>query len=205
MKQQMDLATFNFINDAVALPGAANRPLLYQDPRFAMFTQFNGFISTLQATILPKMWGDYVKRGSPMMRYNTFMVMGTMIAIGFASQYLKDIIKHGPNYKTNLSTPDQLRRAVNSSGLLGTSERALGVVFPMYQNNKDQNPLEWTFSTVTGEAPALSPLGRMGDAVGSLYRGDKEKAAYNALRSAPVLSSMTALSKFIANKTAGEE
>ena len=35
-------ATFNFINNAVALPQSANRPLIYQDPRFALFTQFQG-------------------------------------------------------------------------------------------------------------------------------------------------------------------
>ena len=47
---------FNWINDAVVLPQAANRPLIYQDPRFALFTQFQGFISAFTANQLPKMW-----------------------------------------------------------------------------------------------------------------------------------------------------
>jgi len=204
LKKAMDLGTFNFINDAVALPGAANRPLIYSDPRFAMFTQFNGFISTLQATILPKMWGDYVLRGSPMMKYNTFIMMGTMIAIGFASQYLKDIIKNG-TAKTDLSSAEKLRRAVNSSGLLGVSERALGIIYPMYKQPKYKNVLEKTFSTVAGEAPALSPIGRMADASSALYEGDMEKASYNALRAAPGLGPATGLTKFISRKVFGDD
>ena len=57
--------TFNFINDAVALPQSGNRPLLYQDPRFALFTQFQGFIATFTANHIPKLWGEYVSRGTP--------------------------------------------------------------------------------------------------------------------------------------------
>ena len=52
---------FNFVNDAVALPQSANRPLIYQDPRFALFTQFQGFIATFTANHIPKLWGEYVK------------------------------------------------------------------------------------------------------------------------------------------------
>ena len=86
---------FNFINDAVALPQSGNRPLIYQDPRFALFTQFQGFIATFTANHIPKLWGEYVKRGSPAMKYNAFAVMTTMVMLGFASQYLKDLLKHG--------------------------------------------------------------------------------------------------------------
>ena len=87
-------ATFNFINNAVALPAAANRPLIYQDPRFALFTQFQGFIATFTANHIPKLWGEYVKRGTPAMKYNAFATMTTMIMLGFASQYLKDLLKY---------------------------------------------------------------------------------------------------------------
>ena len=55
-------STSSFINDAVALPGSANRPLIYQDPRFALFTQFQGFMATFTANHIPKLWGEYVKR-----------------------------------------------------------------------------------------------------------------------------------------------
>ena len=87
---------FNWINDAIVLPQSGSRPLIYQDPRFALFTQFQGFIATFTANQLPKLWGEYVKRGSPAMKYNAFATMATMILLGFVSQYLKDMIKYEP-------------------------------------------------------------------------------------------------------------
>ena len=90
-------ATFNFINEAVALPQSANRPLIYQDPRFALFTQFQGFIATFTANHIPKLWGEYVKRGTPAMKYNAFATMMMMIGLGFASQYLPCLLYTSPS------------------------------------------------------------------------------------------------------------
>ena len=84
-------AGFNFVNEAIALPNAANRPLLYQDPRFSLFTQFQGFIATFTANHIPKLWGEYVKRGTPAMKYNAFATMSTMIMMGFVSMHIKDL------------------------------------------------------------------------------------------------------------------
>ena len=94
-KDTMREATYNWVNEAIALPGAANRPLIYQDPRFALFTQFQGFIATFTANHIPKLWGEYVKRGTPAMKYNAFATMAvTMIMMGFLSQHMKDYIKY---------------------------------------------------------------------------------------------------------------
>ena len=149
---------FNFVNDAVALPQSANRPLIYQDPRFALFTQFQGFIATFTANHIPKLWGEYVKRGTPAMKYNAFALMTTMIMLGFASQYLKDLIKYG-KASPYLTDAEKVRRAIGASGLLGTGERVLDQFFPLYEK-RSSNPGEWLFNTTTGESPALGSLTR---------------------------------------------
>ena len=77
----MNHAKFNFVNEAIALPGTANRPLFYQNPHLAMFTQFQGFIATFTANHIPRLWGDYVRRGTPAMKYNAFAIMSTMILL----------------------------------------------------------------------------------------------------------------------------
>jgi len=197
MKDQMMLATYNFVNDAVALPGAANRPLLYQDPRLALLTQFNGYIATFQATILPKMWGDYIKRGSPMMKFNTFALMATMVILGGASQYLKDWLKYGEGENPYLDKSQLVRRAVNSSGILGTSERGLNLLFPLYGRSENQGLPSMLFDTVTGEAPALSPVLRMKQAASDVYNEEYDKAKYNAFRAAPFVGPATNLAKWI--------
>ena len=190
-------AQFNFVNEAVALPQSGNRPLIYQDPRFALFTQFQGFIATFTANHIPRLWGEYVKRGSPAMRYNTFALMATMIALGFASQYLKDLIKYGGE-NPYLDDAELLQRGVRASGLLGTSERVLDQFFPLYET-RSKDAGEWLFNTGTGESPSLSNAKRLVGAGGAAIQGDGERALYQGLKSAPILGPFTELNKGIAD------
>jgi len=180
----------DFVNDAVALPQSSNRPLYYQDPRLAFFTQFQGFIATFTAIPFPKLWVVYVKRGTPAMKYNAFAIMTTMIMLGFASQYLKDLLKHGeplafgPEDHPFLNTSEYLQRGVRASGLLGTGERVLDQFFPLYEQRSD-GPGEWVFNTTTGEAPALSFARRAIGGVGKLIEGDVGRAAKEGVRLTP--------------------
>ena len=185
-------ATFNFINDAVALPQAQNRPLIYQDPRFALFTQFQGFIATFTANHIPKLWGEYVKRGTPAMKYNAFAVMTTMVMMGFASQYLKDLIKYGdlgrpfgPDDHPFLDTSQYLQRGVRASGLLGSGERVLDQFFPLY-DQRSKGIGDWAFNGVVGESPALGFIKSGGEGVGGLLTGDVGKAAKEVVRHSPL-------------------
>lgn len=194
MEQNIREGTYNFINDAVALPQSANRPLIYQDPRFALFTQFQGFIATFTANHIPKLWGEYVKRGTPAMKYNAFAIMATMIMLGFASQYLKDLIKYGKS-SPYLTDAEKVRRAVGASGLLGTGERVLGAFFPLYEQ-RSSNPAEWLFNNVTGESPALGTVTRTAGAATDLITGDVGRGLKGFSKSAPVLGPLN----FVGNK-----
>jgi len=193
MEQNIREGTYNFINDAVALPQSANRPLIYQDPRFALFTQFQGFIATFTANHIPKLWGEYVKRGTPAMRYNAFALMTTMIMLGFASQYLKDLIKYGTS-SPYLTDAEKIRRAVGASGLLGTGERVLGAFFPLYEQ-RSSNPAEWLFNTTTGESPALGTVTRAGGAATDLITGDVGRGLKGLAKSAPVVGPLNFVGK----------
>ena len=194
---------FNFINDAVALPQAANRPLIYQDPRFALFTQFQGFIATFTANHIPKLWGEYVRRGTPAMKYNAFAIMTTMIALGFASQYLKDLIKYGQK-SPYLEDPEYFQRGIRASGLLGSGERLLDQFAPIYET-RSRNPIDWVYNQTTGEAPALGNIARAGKGVGKLLEGDIEGGIYQGLKTAPLIAPLTGVNKGIAGfLTSGE-
>ena len=194
-------ATFNFVNEAIVLPQAANRPLIYQDPRFALFTQFQGFIATFTANQIPKLWDEYVKRGTPAMKYNAFALASTMIMMGFVSQHLKDLIKYGGK-TPHLEGADYIQRGVRGSGLLGTSERILDQFFPLYEKNS-QGKSEWAFNQVAGESAAISYGEKLAKAAGSILSGDKEKAVYQGLRAAPVLGPLTNFDKTLASGLTG--
>lgn len=189
LQENLREGMFNFINDAVALPQAANRPLIYQDPRFALFTQFQGFIATFTANHIPKLWGEYVKRGTPSMKYNAFAVMATMIALGFASQYLKDLIKFGGR-TPYLEDPEYIQRGIRASGLLGTGERVLDQFFPLYEQ-RSRTPADWVFNTTTSESPAISNLKRAAKGAANLAAGDVEEGARNLFKTLPVVSPLS--------------
>ena len=184
LKDLTQVATTNFINDAIMMPGAANRPLIYQDPRFALFTQFQGFISVFQSTFIPKLWGEYIKRGSPEMTYQAFSMMVLMISMGFASQELKDRLKFGGE-NPYLDDFEKGRRAINSSGLLGTGERVFNTVFPIYQSRTD-NVGEWAAGEVIGQAPVLSSITSMVGGVTDLIEQDTEMGVNKLLKATPI-------------------
>ena len=206
--QTMREATYNFINQAVALPGAANRPLIYQDPRFALFTQFQGFISTFTANHIPRMWNDYIKRGTPSMRYNTFVMMSTMIALGFFSQAMKDYIKfddeddEGTLGNPYLDKPEYIRRGVMASGLFGTGERVVDMFAPIY-GQRTNGLGGWAYAQATGESPTLGYAARGGSAALKLAQGDIEGSLYSAMKMAPGIGPFTDTNKSLASVLTG--
>ena len=202
-RQMMNDATFNFINEAIMLPKASNRPLLYQDPRFALFTQFQGFISVFTATFLPKLWGEYVKRGSPEMTYQAFSMMALMIVLGYASQELKDRVKYG-GPTPYLDDFEKARRAVNSSGLLGTGERVINTIIPIYPQRTD-GLIDYTWSEVSGQSPALTTLNNMGAGAVAALEGEPRRAANQLLKSTPIIGTVTQARQFVADEIGGDK
>ena len=197
-------AEFNFINEAIALPGTANRPLFYQNPHLALFTQFQGFISTFSATIIPRLWSDYIKRGTPALKYNAFAIMTTMIMLGFVSQYLKDLLKYGQG-SPYLDNMEKFQRGVGASGMLGVAERPLNFFFPIYETSSS-NIIEAVFDTTTGEAAALSNLSRAATGVGQVLEGavmeeaSIEPGVYKLLKTTPGTGPFNQFNRWTASK-----
>jgi len=185
--KQIQEATFNFIRDAVALPDAANRPLFYQDPRFALFFQFQGFIATFTANHIPKLWGEYIKRGTPALKYNAFATMATMIMLSFASQWLKDLLKYGES-TPYLDEAEYYQRGVRSSGLLGTSERIIDQFMPLYDYRSGSGPTAWVFDTTASEAPAIGYGKRVLGAMRKFSEGDVGESVRLGTKLLPVVA-----------------
>ena len=193
LDEWIDLAQYTFINQAIMLPGTANRPLFYQDPRFALFTQFNGYVSTFTATALPRLWNEYIRGGRPSMKYNTFAMMAMMVFLGFASQYLKDWLKYGEP-SPYLNDQEKFRRAVNSSGILGQGERVLNFVWPTFESKSD-TVLGKGADMVLDEMPAMGPIRRMLKSADAAYMGDYDTAKYQAFRGMPLIGPFTGLAE----------
>ena len=201
--QNMQDAVYNFVNLRVQNPGAANRPLFFQDPHYQMLTQFNGFISTFTANVVPKLWNDYIKRGTPQVKYNTFALIMTMMALGAGSQYAKDLIKYGKS-SPFLSDPQLLQRAIYSSGVLGQAERVVDIAFPLY-GGRPRSSLQWVFDTIVGETgPTVRNVGTLGESIGAAASGEGERAVDKLLAVTPV-ATFGRLRKGLAGAIVGED
>ena len=151
--RQFDNGLISYINASVPMPDAMGRPLFYSNPHYALFTQFQGFISKFTANHIPAMY-DMVKTGTPGMKFSMFASVVTMLMLGYASQYLKDLIKFGEG-SPYLSNEEKYLRALYSTGLLGTTERIISsdLFFPLYEQ-RSKNAAESVWNLVSGEAPA---------------------------------------------------
>jgi len=133
----MDIARVSFVDNAIAHPTAMNRPIWYSNPAYRIFTQYNGFMSVFTAQLLPKIWRR-IKRADPTARYNAVVVAASMVALGFLSQMLKDEWRYdgAPGW---ITTKGYTQRGIASSGLLGTPEKLLAAVSPLYDMSKTWN------------------------------------------------------------------
>ena len=175
INNMVDLALYRFVKERVQLPGSANRPLWMQDPRYQLFTQFNGFISTFTANIIPKLWNRQLAKGTPKVKYDTFAMIVMMIALGGASQYLKDLLKFGQP-SPYLDTKGYIQRAVYSSGIMGQYERLADLAVPLYPERSD-GAADWLFNAMIGESgPTVRNLTKVVDATNNLLQGETERA-----------------------------
>jgi len=195
----MDLAVYRFVKERVQLPGAANRPLFFQDPHYQLFTQFNGFISTFTANIVPKLWNKQLRKGTPQVKYDTFAMIVTMIALGAASQHLKDIIKFG-QASPYLDEMGYAQRALYSSGVLGQYEKVLDAAKPLYPTRGDNS-----FSILFGESgPSARNIQRVFEATGDLLSGEGERGVAKLAGAAPYIAPFTGLRHSIGKGVTGQ-
>ena len=189
IKEQMAVAGWYFTNERIQNPQAFNRPLIFQDPHYQLFLQFNGFISNFTSVIIPKLWIDYLKNGSPRMKYNTFALIVMMMALAGLSQWLKDYIKFGKS-SPYLNDFQLVQRAMMASGILGSGERLLQAGIPLYQS-RDENVLSRIFGESVGGAPVVRNLITAGKSLGYFAEGDTRKGVGTALKVTPGVAPFT--------------
>tara|TARA_B110000902_G_scaffold50727_1_gene58334 strand:+ start:1276 stop:5340 length:4065 start_codon:yes stop_codon:yes gene_type:complete len=177
----------NFVNQAIPMPNAANRPLFYSDPRFVLLTQFNGFTSTFTANQLPRLWKQVKGGASKGLQYGTVAAMSNMLLFAFMSQGLKDELKYGEE-SPYLTDNQRIQRAIFSSGLLGTTERVIGsnFMFPLYGSDT-YGAGDFVWENVAGEAAAAGTVGKAYNMIAGAVESDDEKVKRNFVKSLPFL------------------
>ena len=183
LMEQFQMARNNYVDNALANPNAVDRPLWYSNPHFRLATQFQGFLSTFTSHILPRIYKQ-VKHGNPEARYQAVAMAATMIMFGMLGQDLKDEWKYedGENPWIKKDGLSKIQRAVGASGLLGTTDRILDMVHPLYDFKRDAISLA---TDVAG--PFTGTLATGSKIVESLLNGEGSRAAYYAKKQVPLI------------------
>jgi len=131
-------ATYNFVNEAVVVPTTLNRPKFYSDPYLKLFTQFTGYTSAFTANILPRLLTDIRKSGSDDQK-NTAAVIAMMVALAMLSLYIKDMVKYGEHPPEWVKENKEFLRVINAMGILGSGQRIFDQVFPLMEDKKSKS------------------------------------------------------------------
>lgn len=188
VKDNLQRAAYNFVNEAVVIPKTLNRPKFYSDPYLRLFTQFQGYTSTFTANVLPRLISDLGKKGSDDQR-NSAAVIAMMIALSMLALYLKDMIKYGESPPDWLKDDKKYLRVLNQTGLLGSGQRVFDQFFPMFEGGKSKNIAE----RIAEQSPQLAYLNKVRETLEAPENKRIEKGA----KLLPIFGTSPAFAKYL--------
>ena len=210
LNSQLSTVLTNMVNSHIASPGTSNIPKFYHDPRLRVFTVMQRFIATFTATVLPRLYRDYLRDGHAGMKFSAFSVLVSALLIGHMANMLKDLVGYGDDDNPYIkSNSKKAQRALYASGLLGSAQGLLDRAIPLYprSNRKDEGSIEKAYQTLKGESPVLSwgdniVAGMYGVSTAQTPK-EMERGAARVLRSAPLIGSIPVAGKETAQVIAG--
>jgi hypothetical protein len=197
----MQLATYNFINEAVVVPSQLNRPKFYSDPYLRLFTQFQGYTSTFTANILPRLVGDLGRAGSADQK-NAAATIAMMFALSLLALYIKDIIKYGESPPEWLKDEKQFQRVVGQMGVLGTGQRVWDTIDPMFEGKRSKDIMGSVWNAVSEQSPQLSYINKVNSFLSEIPK-DNGKEIEKGARLLPIFGTSPAFAKYL-QKELGE-
>ena len=161
--QMFDNAKSSYVDNVLARPTHEDRPLWYSNPHYRLLTQYTGFLSTFTANTLPRLFKD-LKSANPAAKFQASAAVMSMLALGFIGQGLKDEI-YDRKYHEKPQGLAFYQRGLQSSGLIGTGERWLDAVNPVYGDAGILN-----FSSTEGLSLGDSFKAQFGPTVGTVEK-----------------------------------
>jgi len=202
---QLENAKLRFVDSAIAMPDVGNRPKFYNDSRYKLFTQFQGYISTATAVLLPVMYNNLGGKDKlPKARLQSLQTIASLLALSFLAQSMKDGAKMAfaddeakERKEDYLTEWQKFIRAVYGSGVIGVLERPIDAIVPLYgeRGTFTGNKLSKVFGqvvrtpvdTIISEAPGLSYVDSVFKAGESTMTGSSN-AARNILKVTPYVA-----------------
>lgn len=112
-----------WVDGAVLRPDAADRPVWFNDPHYALFSHLKQFTYSFQKTILARVAHE-ARQGN----YTPALGLTAYVPVILAGDFLKGLIQGGgsqPDWKENWELGDYVGHAVQRAGLLGVGQLGL--------------------------------------------------------------------------------
>lgn len=119
-------AVNQWVDGAILRPDAADRPIWFNDPRWALVSHLKAFIYSFQKTILARVAHE-AKHGN----YTPAMALAGYVPIMIAADLVKGALQGGgdqPEWKKNWGVAEHVSYGVQRSGLMGVGEFPFDVV-----------------------------------------------------------------------------
>jgi hypothetical protein len=198
--QQNILTTLsNMLDSKVVNPQAHNLPKYYHDPRFRIITAMTRFVATLHATVLPRLYKDYILNGSAGMRYQAFSVIAMALTLAMLANMMKDELSYGEENPYLTSTKEKVQRTIYGSGLLGRLEGAVDAVSPLYPDRRPdptRQPIGYAYDVLKDQSPVISYGDRLIRGVYNVGTGETEQGVKQLTRSLPLAGSFPVVADF---------
>lgn len=193
IEHQLNMGVHNFVTEAVIHPTKMNRPKFYNDPYLQLFTQFQGYVSTFTANILPRLLTDLRKNGSTD-QINAASAIAMMFAFALFALYIKDMIKYGESPPPWLKDDGKFQRYIGQVGLLGAGQRLWDAVSPIVpESQRKQSVLAQAYNQVSDQAPALAYINKINAALSAPDGSQISKT----VRTLPVFGTSPAFAKYL--------
>lgn len=197
--ENLQRGTYNFVNEAVVIPNQLNRPKFYSDPHLRLLTQFQGYISTFTAVVLPRLLTDLNKKGSADQQ-NAAATIAMMLALSLLALYIKDMIKYGESPPKWVKDDKEFQRVVSQMGILGTGQRVWDAVSNITGDDRySKTVLGDVWDKVSSQSPQLSYINKINQFLSAPEGKEIEKGA----RLLPIFGTSPAFAKYL-QKTLGE-
>jgi hypothetical protein len=193
---QLTYGVTNFIDEFSSRPEPGSTARIFDDQRFALFTQFKKFTWHFTSNVVPQLWNMYIKRGNPAYTYSAFSLMMTSFAVAYAGLYLKSMLRGEDDKEDDESKLGKRLKQAFDYSIGAAPADLLNTIKEATAERQDGSLKNSPFKTLVSQSPGLNLMFNSGkDIYNIATKEDDAKNKSNLIRRIPVFGEIPEIRK----------